>query len=379
MRVIAFNSRAALIFIYVTDGSMGFGINEGLSTKLKALSLVAIILVVFIHSYNKEVKFTSGESVGELSDWVLFFENFFSHGVARIATPLFFAISGFLFYASFEFTPHGVFDKLKKRFKSLFIPYLFWSVSGLILIFLLQIIPWSRNFFTRELIIHYSFSEIVSTILLNPIPYQLWFVRDLIMLMVFSPLIWYLTKSIRGVWLITLLLLWMVDAKTFELFSNEALLFFTIGCALALDLTGAINKKISKTLSYYCLAVWLFIVFLTSYIITFGGTFFSLNILHNIGILIGILAVWSLYDHVNQDKISKYSIFLGYSFFIFVFHEPLLTILKKGMFFLLGKTSLSTLIIYLIAPLVTIGLSMLFRYALRKYTPRFYDFATGGR
>jgi len=180
-------------------------------------------------------------------------------------------------------------------------------------------------------------------------------------------------------WLVTLLFLWMVDAKTFELFSNEALLFFTIGCALALDLTGAINKKFSKYLSYCCLALWLFIVFLTTYFVTFGRTFFGLNVLHNIGILIGILAVWSLYDHVNQEKISKYSIFLGYSFFIFVFHEPLLTILKKGMFFWLGKTSLSSLFIYLIAPLIAIVLSMLFRYALRKYTPRFYDFTTGGR
>ncbi|MBI1767583.1 MAG: acyltransferase [Bacteroidetes bacterium] len=358
---------------------MSLVINDYLSRKLKALSLGTIILVVFIHSYNEEVKFASGEMTGGQSYFVLFVENFFSKGIARIAAPFFFAISGFLFYRSYDFTIRGVVDKLIKRFKSLVIPYLFWSVFGLIFIWLLQSIPWSKDFFTKELIIHYSFSKLLFTVLLDPIPYQLWFVRDLIMLVIFSPLIWYLTKSIRGVWLVMLVLLWTVAAKTFEFFSNEALLFFTLGCDLTLDKTELINQRLSKILSYCLSALWLLIVLLTTSLITFNRDIFVFNALNNLGILIGILSVWSLYDHVDHGQIAKYSILFGYSFFIFVFHEPMLTILKKGMFFLLGRTNFSSLLIYVVAPVITIGLSMLLSLILRRRTPRLYNLATGGR
>jgi len=92
-------------------------------------------------------------------------------------------------------------------------------------------------------------------ILLNPIPYQLWFVRDLIMLVICSPLIWYLTKSTKGLWLVVLAILWSTAPKTFEFFSNEALLFFTIGCALTHDKTQLLNQRLSKYLSYCLLAL----------------------------------------------------------------------------------------------------------------------------
>src|SRR5258708_23504316 len=355
-------------------------LNDYLSKKLKALSLGAIILVVFLHSHNNEVKFGHGELGGIQSHFVLVVENFFSKGIARIAAALFFAISGFLFYLSYDFTVSGVGDKIKRRFKTLVIPYLFWSLFGLIMILFLQSIPWSRNFFTKELIINYSISKLLFTILVDPIPYQLWFVRDLIMLVIVSPLIWYLTTSMRSVLIVILGFLWNAAPKTFEFFSNEALLFFTLGCALAFDKNQwASNQRLSEYSSYYLLFLWFMVVFLTTYLLTFNLADFALNILNNVGIVIGILSVWFLYDHVSAKQITKYSVLFGYSFFIFVFHEPLLTILIKGMFFLFGKTDVSSLLIYVIAPLLAIGLSILFRYVLRKQIPRLYNFATGGR
>src|ERR1041385_7924866 len=98
---------------------MSLTTNDYISRKLKVLSLGAIILVVFIHSYNEDVKFSSGDLTGEQSHLVLFIENFFSKGIARIAAPFFFAFSGFLFYQHYDFSLSGVLDKLKKRFKSL--------------------------------------------------------------------------------------------------------------------------------------------------------------------------------------------------------------------------------------------------------------------
>lgn len=354
-------------------------IDANLSKKIKALSLGAVVLVVFLHSYNVDVKFTSGEFVGGQSYLVLFIENFISKGIAKIAAPLFFSISGLLFFKSFEFTVAGILNKLKARVKTLVIPYLFWSALGLILILFLQLIPWSKDFFTREPVRDYSISKILFTILVDPVPYQLWFVRDLIMLMICSPVIWYLMKMTKGAWLIILAFLWTMAPKTFELFSNEALFFFTIGCAFAVDKNELLNHRFKTSVIYIFLILWLLIVLVTTLLLMFNQITFLLKALNNLGIVIGIISVWSLYDWLDQERIAKYSTLFSYSFFIFVIHEPLLTIFKKGMFFLLAKTDFSSLLIYVIAPLITISVSVLLRYALTKNAPQLYNLVTGGR
>jgi len=355
-------------------------LNDYLSEKLKALSLAAIVLVVFIHSHNEEVKFASGEMAGNPEQWVLFVENFVSKGIARIAAPIFFMISGLLFFLSYDFTLQGIVSKFKSRLKSLVVPYLIWSVFGLILILSLQLIPWSKDFFTKELIIHYSISKLLRTIFFDPIPYQLWFIRDLFMLVIVSPLIWYLTKSLRGVLLAILMVLWTIAPKTFSFFTNEALLFFTLGCALALD-KKLLNHIFSEFWSYYFFLSWLMIVLAATYLLTFHPEMdvVGLTALNNLGIVTGILAVWSCYDHIDHAQVTKYSVAFGYTFIIFVFHEPVLTILIKGMFFVLGKTNLSSILIYILAPLIAIAISVTVRFVLMKHAPRFYKIATGGR
>ena len=353
--------------------------NDHLRYKLKALSLVAIILVVFIHSYNAEIKFASGVLTGGNSASVMLVQNFLSKGIARIAVPLFFLISGFLFYITFDFSLKGIFDKYKKRLKTLVIPYLFWSSFGVLLFLFLQSIPWSKHFFTKEYIKDYSFSKLLITVFIDPIPYQLWFIRDLIMLVVFSPLIGLLAKSTKGVWILFLAVLWCLAPKTFELFSNESLLFFTVGCYLAFDESQPLlNPNISKYSGYFLIG-WLLIVTLTTYLITFDKGGAVLNLLNNIGIATGLVAVWSLYDLVEPKQVLKYSTLFAYSFIIYVFHEPLLTILVKTMFFIWGKTATSSLLIYLLAPLLAIAVCMALRYLWVRVAPRFYDFVTGGR
>jgi hypothetical protein len=156
-------------------------------------------------------------------------------------------------------------------------------------------------------------------------------------------------------------------------------LFFTVGGYLAFEKSQLLLDQSISKYSPYFLITWLLTVSVTTYLLTFNGEGFVLDFLNKTGIVIGLLAVWSLYDLVEPEQIKKCSAFFAYSFIIFVFHEPLLTILIKGMFFLWGKTDASSLLIYLLAPLLAIAFCMFLRYLLIKIAPRFYAFATGGR
>lgn len=65
-----------------------FKMNKYLSDKLRIISLISMIMVVFLHSYNVTVKFSSG-NMSFNDGYNVFIQNFFSQGITRIACQFF--------------------------------------------------------------------------------------------------------------------------------------------------------------------------------------------------------------------------------------------------------------------------------------------------
>ena len=121
-----------------------------------------------------------------------FIQAFFCQGINRIASPLFFIISGYLFFVNLTGQRSDFIRKVKKRFNTLIIPYLFWSLWGLLFYLVLQAFLPPSISFTRGLIMDWDFAKLMNTIFLDPIPYQLWYVRDLTVFALLSPLLYIL-------------------------------------------------------------------------------------------------------------------------------------------------------------------------------------------
>ena len=101
--------------------------NTYLSNKLKILSLIAIILVIFIHSF---IENTTNNTL--ISQSTAFLQYFISQGIARIAVPIFFIISGYLYFLSYKNTREKYMTKTKKRIRTLILPYLLISFLTLL-------------------------------------------------------------------------------------------------------------------------------------------------------------------------------------------------------------------------------------------------------
>src|SRR5690606_24616874 len=280
-----------------------------------------------------------------------------SNGIARIAVPIFFMISGYLFYKDVTNGKLNEFAlKFKKRWRSLVIPYFIWSLIGLLFYILLQSFPQSKPFFTQQLIRNFNLEDYFNTIVLYPIPYQLWFIRDLIVLVLLSPLIYLGLSKTRFLLIIIFTFAWIFDVD-YILLTSESLLFFSLGAFLNI-------KKIELNISHKLVEVK-FVFFLLWVLLTAFQAFLYLSnaendilvrILHKMGLLFGIVTVWIFYDDLFDFDISKTKIYFcfEYTFFIFLCHEPLLTILKKLFYYLFGATEQSSFIIYIIAPILTI-------------------------
>jgi hypothetical protein len=110
----------------------------------------------------------------------------------------------------------------------------------------------------------------------------------------------------------------------------------------------------------------------------FNASTILVTLLHKISILTGIRAVWNSYDYFSNDKQSNSS-WYGITFFIYAFHEPVLTFFKKGLFFALGTSESQYFLVYFVAPILTIALSYLIGQILKKHFTFIYEIITGGR
>lgn len=351
--------------------------NKQVSDKIKSASLILMIMVVFLHSYNIDIKQGGKGLFFEKGfNWII--QNFISNGVTRIAVPIFFIISGYLFIskANFDFQDYKI--KVSKRFKTLVIPYLCWTLFGLLFYFILQSIPASQGFFTKKLIKDYNFSEWVNAIIKEPIPYQLWFLKDLIVIVFLSPIIHFLIKKLNIIFLLIIFSFWIFNQDTVFL-TSEALLFFSIGIYVQ-----HFNKEIiSKSNKYtqYLAIIWLLLLLIKTALGFYNFPLLAQQLFLKAAILIGIVAFWNLIDNKFYLKNIDTQIknITRFAFFIYVFHEPFLTIIKKAMFSQLSKTPNSYLLVYLSAPIIIIIISVLVGVFLKKKTVFIYKIITGNR
>ncbi len=353
--------------------------NDYLRTKLRSLSIVATFFVVFVHSFNL---IFDNPSINQLylSSGLGFTQNFISQGITRVASPLFFLISGYLFFSNLRESSKSYFLKVKGRVNTLLIPYLFWSFWGLLFFFIVQSIPQLTGFFSNNLVTSYSVSELVSTWLLNPIPYQLWFLRDLMMLVLLAPLLYYLVKFL-GIFALPLFMVtWFMEID-FILFDGRSLLFFMTGLYLSRNPQFLTEKRFGEKANMF-LFLWITLSLIKTTLVFYADDYYLIGFIHKISVLFGILALFSLYDKLYQHKdISKSPWFkyFSLSFFIYTSHEPILTVAKKTLFFVLGKSDIAMLINYFSAPIIAIAICLIVGNFIRGNMPRLYKFVSGGR
>jgi len=351
------------------------------SLRLNLLRFPLIVGVVFIHAYSSKAGFAGGEiGVSQPNFIADFVRNFVSQGVARIAVPLFFLMSGYLFFAGFEWSKESYVLKLKSRIKTLLIPFLFWNVTTLTVIALAQAIPATKIFFSgnNPLITTFSIFDYFNSIIgftRSPIAYQFWFIRDLIILVLFAPVINFVVRFVPLPFLGLVLFYWLIGGWPVSAPSSEALLFFSVGAYL-----GSTKKSLFYFDNFGLIIVGSYLAIVIIDTITINQLFNPY--LHKIGIVLGVSSALFLTKHVAQnEKLKSLIIRLsGVSFFVYAVHEPLLTILKKISYkMLLPESSFTVLFLYFLIPTITITFAVVAYRGLARVAPKFVSIVTGGR
>ena len=351
------------------------------SVRLDLLRFPLIVGVVFIHASAIKVGF-SGGSVGLAQPvfWVDFIRNFISL-IASLSVPVFFLMSGYLFFMNFKFSKSSYILKLKKRLKTLLIPFLFWNLVAFTITVTAQLIPFTRQFFSGQHTLITSFHSIFDY--LNaivgftgpPVAYQLWFIRDLMIVVLLVPFINLIIEYIPLPFLGGILALWIVDFWPVYLPSSTALLFFSIGAYMASE-----KKDIFCLDRFGRVITGLYFVILTIDVATMTQS--PIPRLYQVGVLFGVMTVLFLTKMISRNEpLTLWILRLNSSsFFVYATHEPLLTILRKISYKVFSPDSpIAILSLYFSLPVIIIVSMVVVYRLLNAISPRLLGVVTGGR
>ena len=356
--------------------------------------------VVFIH-----FSLTDGLTINKVKygmdnpDWYFYVVNFFSEVLARICVPLFFIISGYLFFNRREFNGSVYRQKLKSRFKTLFVPFILWNIIAII--WKLKCFLPSFSSYYRPLEVHLSIERLINTLFCNgdsngiivgtpstemmygiyPIDLPLWYIRELMLMVILSPIIYYITKKV-GVWLMTILATIWLSVPAFIPKENNidllitAVFFFSTGAFLGIN--GKNIVSLCRRIKY---APFIYTILAIADTLTKGEDYNGY--LHRIGILFGIIAAIVIASKLLQSgRVKTHAVLANSSFFIFALHYLFIGDIGRFAFIMLhipDSDPFAMLALYFIIPIFTVAVCIVTYRLLHRFTPRLCSMLTGGR
>nr|WP_281383522.1 acyltransferase [Granulicella aggregans] len=356
---------------------------------MTVLRFPLIVLVVFFHAYTASVDLAGGGIAGsqQVDPVSAFVRIFVSKGFGNLAVPLFFLVSGFLFFQKYDGSWATYKEKLSRRVKTLLIPFLIWNFATYLVYFAGESIPATKVYFATKYwppirsftALDYANAFFGFTVKF-PMSYQFWFIRDLMVMVVLSPLIYLLLKrrAVAIPFLTIMLALWMTGYWPLVVPGSETLLFFIAGCYIAsknMDPTRPDPWIVPLGVGFGSLLLLVDVLMITT-----QTNPEVLRLIVNSMMLFGLPFAWGLTKWaVDRPKWrSPLERLAEASFFVYAAHEPLLSILRKVSFRLIQPHStVSELLLFFLVPIAVIVFLVAVYTILNRALPRFTAVITG--
>lgn len=348
-------------------------VDAATSYKITVLSLYGSVAVLVNHAFSVRSDYVS--SAGEPWAFANFFlQDLIKYGFARIATPFFFCLSGFLLVAGTQRFVAEWPRLVTKRVHTLLVPYLFWSIASFLAIAALQALPPLRPFFGKALIWDYDLPRLAEVLLWNPIAHPLWFVRDLFLLVCAAPL-FHLALRVKPVaWavLAAMAVWWFAHYLTRY---AHGMFFFPLGMYLAMHRPRVTVSRVGRWL---LAALWLALMAIGALAIMRDGEMHPLW--YPAAICVGLPAAWFLYDEF-ADALRRPAIawLSSLSFAIYVTHVPIVEIVNKPLVMVLGGSQPGLFAAFVLTSVITLACCIAIGALLRSWFPQVYAVATGER
>lgn len=367
--------------------SMGSNVNliirGGVISKLRWLLIFG---VVYIHNFGEPY-------FGDVDIFHIDYANFHVydlydilrvtvHDISGLAVPCFFFFSGFLFFfRKDQSKDFRIIPKLKRRVKSLIIPYLIWNIIAFLIIWLRASVKmhdfsfagffsvlkdngWLRIFWDSSIRAGQSGA---------PADVPLWYLRDLIIMeFVLSPLLLYLfKKKSRAIFFLSVLFVTMCTGIYPDIpgLASAAVFWYSMGAFVSIHNLPVIERATRfKSLLIIISSISLIAV------VVLKGSGIPLRAIKLLFILSTIpLLLISTFKFGNRTSIFLIKI-QSSVFFVFAAH---MIVILEACRRIISKMDPNLFMVYLIPPLLTVAICTLLYFLLNKFTPRLCNIING--
>jgi peptidoglycan/LPS O-acetylase OafA/YrhL len=289
-----------------------------------------------------------------------------------VAVPLFFTISGFLFLRKADLSVSAYAEVLRRKCLSLAIPYVLFNLVVMAYFYFLGSIflVGSWGFVLKE-----GFFAKLFGLGTMPINSPLWFLRDLLVVFLFSPVLLAFFKYAPRAGLVLLGLAWLAGSANPYSYFGECFFFYLGGYAARsrLSLAGV---------SWWQHAGFWSLIGLTAVLVHFmplgitDGRFFALP--NKLYMAVGVVFFWRLsaFPAIRDNAALHRS--ARHSFFIYLAHEPVISLFQERLLAVWRPVGdFQQIACYLVSGLGTIVVLWGVAELLSRYLPRTYGLLTG--
>lgn len=322
--------------------------------------------------------------------FVNIFINYFLESFIRIPVPLYFFISGFLFFYGIEsFGVREYREKLKNRVKRLLLPYLLWGVFSIVVKYISYLLGQDDASFLFD----DGWFKWIYYVVWDPFNFQLWFIRDLFLVVLISPIIYFLIKRLGLVFVMLLGGAWLFWHKNiFALFGLEyyivtgnvfgvlgynfvSLFFFSFGAWFSI-----FNKDMILIFKrIFPMAV---VLYLSCTVLKFVlNDVYVVEVFHGLSLLFGVITIMIFaYIFVTKGWVKRNLFLEQGSQFIYYYHVLFLkyyAVVLYHLGLLHTDSSFVYSLVYLSVPIITILLGLgLYKVGMR-WCPKVMKIALG--
>lgn len=345
--------------------------NIRLSLAISWMRFPLIFMIVLLHCY----------CAIDAYNHPLYFKLVYPWGLwlGETGVPAFFFISGFLFFLSQKTYS----QKILSRVSSLFIPYLFWN--GLILVVYIILDRFVHPIFlVDKAISNYNIIDYFRAFIDRgdwnngngvPLLCPFWYIRNLMILCILSPLLYYIIRYLK--WLFILLLFgWWITIPYNGMLASS-LLFFCLGAYFSIQQINPLKIVTERHVLFLTIWATLFFFDWTSHSILplYHGLYIHrLSIVFNIFMLFLLGSYWGDNNYKGKDILNKSS------FWIYAVHYPLTIVVKKiSAYFIVYLQDWQVLGFYFLSVICVTAICVFSYMISNKLYPQFLSIITGNR
>ena len=344
---------------------------ERLSSAVSWLRFTLIFFIIMLHCYS---------AVRLEGSYDTYFKILypFSLWLGETGVPGFFFISGFLFFYSRK--PYG--RKIATRMRTLLVPYVLWNALLLALYLAAYfagfqpeingkplagygVVDYLRVFWDRG---SYDNGNFV------PLLCPLWYIRNLLIMCVLSPLFYYLIRYVRELFLIALLGWWLSVYD--NAFIPQTVFFFCLGGYFSIF--GLNPLDVFRRHRVPALALFAIQAVADIAVHTLFPTPANLQI-HRLSLLLNIPVLFLVADACARRGYSSRMLSQS-AFIVFCVHYPLVIVTRRLCVMLFaGASNLTHILLYFASILVVTAASLAFCLILDRYAPGLKNLLSGNR